>query len=232
LDHFALPQVHKIVEKELAPYLSHIPNQQLPEMSWLDQNFWASLVLIPAGDAPAGISCGGVVQLVYFAQQIHNMVPEVGEASAYRYPILIGDYLFAKAFRLLLAAGFSQWLPMLTAATEKANEARVTKLQNEELAPSKLTALVEREYGELATLAARMGASVGDYEPGEVEALASAAYAVGVLRGMIKEDARYGLESAKSTADNAIQKLPDGLKNAMQELYYRVLEEYPLPLGD
>ncbi len=228
MNHLALPQVHKIVEKELAPYLSHISAQQMPKMSWLDRNFWAALVLIPAGNSPAGISCGGVVQLVYYAQQIHNMVPEKGEAAVYRYPILLGDYLFAKAFRLLLASGFSQWLSILATVTENANEARVAKLQKAGLSPGEIMALVEQEYGNLAALAAKMGASVGDCSPGEVEALAEAAYAVGVLHGMIKEEVLDALEETKSKAESAVQKLPDRLRDVMNELYQKVLEVCPV----
>lgn len=225
----ALQQVNQIVAQELTPYLSHIPQKQWPEMTWLEENFWALLVLIPAGNAPESISCGGVVQLVYFAQQIHNLIPEEGGTECYRYPILVGDYLFAKAFQLLLRSHLEHWLPVIAQVAENANEARAAILQEEKsgtLTLEKKALLVEREYGELAALAVKMGAEAAKLSLPQHDAIAEAAYGLGVLHGMIKEKAIFQWAKRREVTLSLIAALPEPCRGGMEELCQKVLQQY------
>lgn len=225
----ALQQVNQIVAQELTPYLPYIPQKQWPEMTWLEENFWALLVLIPAGNAPDGIPCGSVVQLVYFAQQIHNLIPEKGGTECYRYPILVGDYLFAKAFQLLLRSNLEHWLPIVAQVAEDVNEARAAILQGEKsgtLTLERKAALVEQEYGELAALAVKMGAEAAELSLPQRDALALAARGVGILHGMIKEKSVFQWTKQRDTALSFIQVLPEPCRSGMEELCQKVLQQY------
>lgn len=186
------------IAEDYERYVRNIPLRQQLYLSWLDKDYLISLVLIPnlpmdscTDNALKRIyGASQVVQFTYLAQQVHNQVPPVGEKEDYQYPILIGDYLFAKAYEAMVKNDLSTWLDALGDVICRMNEARNGKLKWSERGFVPLEERLEEingEYAHLPALAGLIGATLAGLEGEAKEAMAGFGYYSGIMQGLIKE---------------------------------------------
>ena len=190
--HSAVPLIQETIE-----YLAGVGARRLRPV----------LILLTARLAgyrgPRATLLASVVELLHTATLIHDDLVDAapgrgGQPSAnVRWgadaSVLIGDYVYAKSFALLIADGDPAIIRLLVRSTVSMTEAAGLRLQRRRrglLSESDYLDIVTRKTAWFMSACCRIGARLGGLPRTQVEALARYGLSVGIASRMA-EDARY-----------------------------------------
>ncbi|MGI6678560.1 MAG: polyprenyl synthetase family protein [Dehalobacterium sp.] len=198
-----LNKVTVFLEKNFRFKSGHLA-QLIPEfkLSEIEKNFFPALELLsgklfPGHDQdPRRIPMGGVIQMSFIAQEIHNKIPDDCPKAIPQFPVLVGDYLFALSFGKLHEYGLLDWLNRMADIICRMNEGgMLRRYLIEEGSPHEQDYLqvLEMEYGLLAGLACQVGGSLAGCTKEQEEDLSQFGRNIGMVWGLIRE--KYPLDT-------------------------------------
>lgn len=158
------------------------------------------------------------VEFIHSATLLHDDVVDEsalrrGKAPANRLwgnaaSVLVGDFLFARAFNLMVETDDLAVLAVLARASSVIAEGEVMQLvsaRNPETTRERYLAIISAKTAELFSAAARVGAMAAGASPDQVEAMARFGLELGVGFQLVDDYLDYGGESAalgKSVGDD------------------------------
>jgi octaprenyl-diphosphate synthase len=151
-------------------------------------------------DGSRAVLLASVVELLHTAALIHDDVVDAaplrggGSSANVRWgvdaSVLIGDYVYAKSFGLLIADNDPDVITMLVRSTVSMTEAAVQQLQrrrNRFLSESEYLSIATRRTAWLMSACCRIGARLGGLPRRQVEALARYGLAIGIAWRMFED---------------------------------------------
>ena len=169
---------------------------------------------------------GAVVEMIHTATLLHDDVvdesklrrghatanAEYGNAAS----VLVGDFLYSRAFQLMVGVGSMRVLDILSNATNVIAEGEVLQLMNSgdpTLDESTYLDVIRRKTAKLFEAAARLGAVLGEAPPEREEALARYGMHLGTAFQLIDDVLDYS-----GTADSIGKNLGDDLAEGKMTL--------------
>lgn len=193
-----LNQVTVFLEKLYRFKSGHLA-QLVPDfrLSEADQHLRPALVLLAGKLFPQHsldsrqIVMGGISQLIFMAQEIHNKITDDCPKSVPQFPVLVGDYLFAVFCKKLYEHDLLEWLDPLADVICRMNEGGMARRRLiEEGSPREEDYLqvLKLEYGLLTGLSCRIGGHLAGCTREQEEDLAQFGLRIGMAWGMMKQE--------------------------------------------
>jgi octaprenyl-diphosphate synthase len=156
------------------------------------------------------VALAACVEFIHTATLLHDDVVDEsalrrGQASANalfgnKPSVLVGDFLFARAFRLMVEDGNLEVMRILSSAAATLAEGEVLQLliQNDlSTSEAQYLEVIEGKTASLFAAATRLGAVVADRPPAEAEALDTYGRNLGIAFQLVDDALDYAAEQAK-----------------------------------
>jgi octaprenyl-diphosphate synthase len=185
-----------------------------------------ALLLLAAGacgyDGPDRHTLAAVIEMIHTATLLHDDVvdesdlrrghatanAEFGNAAS----VLVGDFLYSRAFQMMVGLSRMPVLQILADATNQIAEGEVLQLVNAgnaDLDERAYLEVIRRKTAKLFEAAARLGAVLGDAEPSRADALASYGMHLGIAFQLVDDVLDYS-GNAESIGKNVGDDLAEG----------------------
>jgi octaprenyl-diphosphate synthase len=219
-----IPLINQIIE-----YVLSIGGKRVRPMVLL----LAARALSPA--PKQHIDLAAVIELIHTATLLHDDVVDSstlrrGHETAHMIwgknaSVLVGDFLYSRAFQIVVDMHNEPVLTIFAAATHYIAEGEILQLincKNPETTEAFYFDIIQRKTGKLFEIAAQLGAMLATPNPAHVEAMRQYGMHLGLAYQLIDDALDYA-PSSKDTGKNIGQDLADGkttlpLIHAMREL--------------
>ena len=156
------------------------------------------------------LGLAAAVEFIHAATLLHDDVIDEskkrrGEATANQIwgnkaSVLVGDFLFSRAFQLMAKAGSKEILKLLADTSVKISEGEVLELTNDNdptVSENKYFNVIEAKTASLFSAACQVGAMVTDTSPDKIEALKSYGLNFGMSYQLIDDAIDYSSNSSR-----------------------------------
>jgi octaprenyl-diphosphate synthase len=158
-------------------------------------------------DGDRHVNLAACVEFIHTATLLHDDVVDASDlrrgketANALwgnKAPVLVGDFLFSRAFQLMVADGSLEVLRILSGASAVISEGEVLQLMTANYSTTSEAAyfeMIEQKTAKLFEAAAEIGAVVGGRSEADAKALAAYGRDIGVAFQLIDDALDYGTE--------------------------------------
>lgn len=218
-----LEQLQENIDKEFKLKSGRVPELVSLDLQDLDHYIRPAVLLsVLKAYCPIdqqAVMIGTVIQFIYLATKVHEIVRDYDQDVDYKFPVLVGDYLYGQFFLYLCKAKALKYLNPLSKIICEIHEGGILRYQAEKNGTDydKL-AVLEKENAGLFAVACKIGAELGGASLDEQEIFWQLGKKLGVgiaalARGMSKHVARCALQEARDILNSLPVKVSslDGL---------------------
>ncbi|HTP61448.1 MAG TPA: polyprenyl synthetase family protein [Burkholderiales bacterium] len=178
----------------------------------------------PEGKRQGHLELAAVVEFIHTATLLHDDVVDGSELRRGRHTanaefgnpaaVLVGDFLYSRAFQMMLAVDSMRVMRVLADATNTIAEGEVLQLMNchdPEVGEQRYLEVIRRKTAKLFEAAARLGAVLADVAPAAEEGLAEYGMRLGTAFQLIDDVLDYSGDAAaigKSLGDDLAEGKP------------------------
>jgi len=201
-----LENVYSLIEKELSGKVSQGGNFASLECSSADMIIRPALVILSSriydGDPGKTAVLAGAFQLAYMASRMHGSISEDGSdltrhgpamRDEVQLPILMGDYLYSKAYMILFEAGITGMLGVLAEIICQVNEGGILrkKLGGHKPVPQMFREIIRKETGEFFGGCCRLGACLAGAPEEDQESMRLFGQNLGMAYGLQEQGVSF-----------------------------------------
>jgi hypothetical protein len=143
----------------------------------------ASFRLFTKGKKPP-YYMAAVIQFIYMANINHKY-----NGNSPQYPVLVGDYLYAKFFSYLCEYDYLKWLKSVSEVICSMHEGGMERSQNEGVGTKINLSTLEKETAILSKISCEIGASFAKESENVVDSMKDVGYNIGLAWALSRENA-------------------------------------------